>query len=346
MDGTGEFQRTPVLIALDWGTSSCRAWLLGPGRTVLEARHSGAGTLEVSGRGDSADPASRAANFEAAFLQMCGDWLSAAPDVRVLASGMVGSNQGWQEAEYVHLPSDIDSICARLTKVHFAGGELSIVPGLFFPGDPATGMPPDVIRGEEVQILGVLAETPEGSPDRLLVMPGTHTKWVHVQRGVVRDFVTAMTGEVFGLMMSHSIVGRLATDPPAGRALGEAFERGLAAATDLVPDRGLAAALFTGRTLVMGGRLRPDEVSDYLSGLLIGDEVNHVLGGFAQGSGQVSVCGSTGLSARYSRALEVRGVHARVAPEDVTVAGLWSLARSAGMIETDAVGAATAKASR
>lgn len=273
---------------------------------------------------------SRAACFEKAFFEMCGDWLAAHPRIPVLASGMVGSNQGWREAEYLDLPASVDAIAAHLITVPFDGGELSIVPGLYNPGDTRAGTPPDVIRGEEVQILGVLSGHTE---DTFLLMPGTHTKWVRCASGVVTDFSTAMTGELYALVMGQSIVGRLAL--PAGQgsdAATRAFDEGLRVGQTDVGERGLAALLFTGRTLVMGGRLDPTAVGDYVSGLLVGDEVAHMLRAVASDRPEILVCGTSDLARRYSRALALHGVRVAAAREDAAIDGLWSIATAAGLV--------------
>ncbi len=303
-------------------------------RSALEARTSDAGTLVVSGRRDPRDPAARAGCFERAFLELCGDWLARFPVIPVLACGMVGSDQGWSEARYLRLPTSVAAVGTRLASVPFSGGRLSIVPGLYHPGDPATGAAPDVIRGEEVQILGVLAGLPAGSAEVFLLLPGTHTKWVRCADGVVVDFVTAMSGELYGLVMSGSIVGRLAASPaPDHAAIPPAFHEGVTASGAGAGQRGLAAALFTGRTLVMGGRLDPTAVGDYVSGLLIGDEVAHMLRTVAAGRSEIYICGTSDLARRYAHALETHGVRPLPVREDAAVTGLWSIAAAAGLVD-------------
>ena len=183
----------PTLIALDWGTSNLRASLLGPGGAVLDRRSAAGGVMAV--------PEHR---FEAALRSLCGDWIDAHRGP-LLASGMIGSRQGWVEAPYLPCPATRDAAAARLVAVPLAGGAtLHIVPGLVCTG--ADGQA-DVMRGEETQILGAV---PADSPRTLVVLPGTHSKWASVERGVVRDFTTCMTGELHEALVRHTILGRLA----------------------------------------------------------------------------------------------------------------------------------------
>ncbi|UNX54848.1 2-dehydro-3-deoxygalactonokinase [Georgenia sp. TF02-10] len=318
-----------ALVAVDWGTSTFRAWLLDPRGRVLDTCRSSDGSRAVAETVAPDDVDGRATAFAAAFLARCGSWLAAAPGIPVLASGMVGSNHGWHEAGYLDLPADLGRLAEHLVSLDVGGSRVHIVPGL-----RATGATPDVIRGEEVQVLGALAGLTAGAAERRTVLlPGTHSKWVTLRGEVVTDFVTAMTGELFHLVLERSIIATLAAEAAPSGADRPAFARGLEAATGPVGRRGLAAALFTARTLVMAGRLRPAEVPDYISGLLVGDEVAHVLPGLPTAAGPVLVCGAPDLADRYVTALARHHRPAVVAPQDATVTGLWAVARAAGLVD-------------
>src|SRR5690606_3327905 len=134
--------------------------------------------------------------FEAALSSICAGW----PACPVLAAGMVGSRQGWHEAPYVDTPADVHALAARLVTVAAADGRrIHIVPGV------RDGAGPNVMRGEETQLVGALDVQPriaEGTP---LVLPGTHSKWVQSHRGRITGFTTMMTGELYGLLCKHSI---------------------------------------------------------------------------------------------------------------------------------------------
>ena len=302
-----------ALIALDWGTSSLRAWLLGADGGVLDARRSDRGLLAVT-RADG-DPTTA---WDAAFTDTCGDWLAAHQGVPVLACGMVGSAQGWVDAGYRDVPTALEVGPGDLTAVDHRTGRVHVVPGL-----RSTAGPGDVIRGEETQVAGVL-DALGTAGDLTVVLPGTHSKWVSVRQRRVEAFSTAMTGELYGLLLGDSILARTATHAVRD---DEAFRRGVAAASG---GRGLQVELFGARALVLAGRLPPGSVPDYVSGVLVGDEVAHLLP--RAGAGPVVVCGGEDLCRRYALALAAAGVEAEVHTEDVTVRGLWRTARSAGLV--------------
>jgi 2-dehydro-3-deoxygalactonokinase len=314
------------MIGLDWGTTSCRAYLLGEGGIVLDQRTGGRGVLVLTRSGD------RAAAFEHELARLCGDWLEQNRGIPLVASGMVGSNQGWVEAGYRNLPVDLGSRPEYLTDVATPYGPLFIIPGLFKEG--AGPDFPDVIRGEETQLLGALPAEPRvaatesvGRP-AVVVLPGTHTKWVRLEGSVVTDFVTSMTGELFGLVMQHSIIARLAEDAPESDL--EAFERGLETAFDGEWD--ISTTLFSARTLVMAGKLEPVAVKDYVSGLMIGAEVERFASRWLGDEREnVTICANASLGGRYQRALRLAGVESALAPEDAVAAGLWRTAVALGL---------------
>ncbi|MBE1875670.1 2-dehydro-3-deoxygalactonokinase [Myceligenerans pegani] len=313
-------ERNAALLAVDWGTTAFRAWLLDDSGAVTDRVTSADGSLRVSERADS--PSERAEVFRDAFVGRCGPWLTANPGVPVLAAGMVGSDHGWAGAGYLDVPADLRELAGRLTVVPAGESVVHLVPGL-----RVTGPDPDVMRGEEVQLRGVLAATTDHSAT--VVLPGTHTKWVRLDGGCVTGFTTAMTGELYGLLLRDSTLSRLAARR-AGPEITTAFTRGLEAAERQGDERGLGALLFTARTLALAGRLESGEVADYVSGLLVGDEVRHALQGAS--AGVVTVCGSPSTAPRYRHALERAGVSVRTVEEDVAALGLWRIAQDAGLV--------------
>ena len=141
-----------------------------------------------------------------------GDWLSATPGVPLIACGMVGSAQGWREAPYVLCPASADSLVSGLTVFDVGGGaRLHIVPGV-------RNQRPNVMRGEETQVVGALALAPQLSAWATLLMPGTHSKWVDLRDGRLDDFRTFMTGELFAVLRDHSTWGELRGGPLRHRA--------------------------------------------------------------------------------------------------------------------------------
>jgi 2-keto-3-deoxy-galactonokinase len=201
-----------------------------------------------------------------AFDAACGDWLDAQPGLPVIACGMVGSAQGWSEAAYRNTPADVASLGQALHTVRsLRGVDVHIVPGVI----EQVGLP-NVMRGEETQVLGVLQNL-SASGEFLIGLPGSHSKWVEVVDGCITHFDTFMTGELFAVLSQHSILGR--TQRSAGQFEADAFDRGVQVALSADGQRGVLSTLFSARTLGLTGELAPDQQPDYLSGLLIGHEL-------------------------------------------------------------------------
>ena len=316
-----------ALIALDWGTSSLRAYRLdGAGRT-LEVRNLPWGIMRLPTVADATGQDTDA-GFEAAFEQACGDWLTEQPDLPVIACGMVGSAQGWREAAYLDVPVDLSGIARLMTRVERPGrATVHIVPGLI-----ERGALPNVMRGEETQIAGILAATAGHAADLLVGLPGTHSKWVRVRGNEVVHFDTFMTGEVYAALREHTILGRtMRADAPHD---AQAFARGLAVAAQPEGRAGVLSALFSTRTLGLTGELDGGAQADYLSGLLIGYEVDSLLR-MARSTGalpRIVLCGQEALCHRYALALAHYGADpAELAPQ-ATERGLWQLAQAAGLV--------------
>jgi len=323
------------VIALDWGTTRCRAYLLGGGGAVLSERQSPSGIMAVSARAIAAGTPAQDV-FEEVFDELCGGWLAAAPGLPVIACGMVGSNRGWAEAAYRDVPADLSSPGPALTRVRTSAGVVvNIIPGLI-----SAAALPDVMRGEESQILGALAgaESPSAGREaleRIVILPGTHSKWVRVVGTTVLAFTTCMTGELYALLTKDSTLSLLAVR--SERPDWEAFDRGVEVATSATGDGGILNTAFSARTMVLTGALAPSQVDDYISGLLIGHELAGVGASWLEGySGSVLLCGSAPLNERYRRALARRGVAVELAAPRAAAAGMWHVAVSAGLVH-DAV---------
>ena len=263
--------------------------------------------------------------FEQVLRDLCGDWL-AHNDCALIASGMVGSRQGWKEAPYLDCPAGITAAASQLTTVPvtLANGAkrvLHIAPGLRY--QEANGAF-DVMRGEETQIWGARL-----APGSRCVLPGTHSKWAWTgSNGEVLQFQTWMTGELFGLHAKHGILGRLMQqdhqrmdDFRAGVKLG------------LVSVGQANHVVFAARTAGLMGQVAPEGLPDYLSGILIGLEV---AGASAQDddatrSQPVTLIGEDGLCERYGVALELAGLAWQRSPADATTHGQWLIAQAAGL---------------
>ena len=189
------------MIGIDWGTTAFRAYRLAPGGTILDRRESEGGILSVPECG-----------FPAALSAAIGPWLAEGERL-VLLCGMVGSRQGWVEAPYLPCPAGPAEIAAALTPLPFDGARCLLVPGLTTRD---AGGVPDVMRGEETKLIGLLAEL--GTAEALACLPGTHAKWARLSGGRITHFATQMTGEVRAVLLEHSILGRLAKDAPTDEA--------------------------------------------------------------------------------------------------------------------------------
>jgi 2-dehydro-3-deoxygalactonokinase len=287
------------MIAIDWGTSSLRVYRLDRDGAILESRSSASGILAVEGGA-----------FAQALEQAAGDWI-ASGEAPILMSGMIGSRQGWVEAPYAACPAGVEEIGKALREVRWKNHRAWIAPGLSCRD--ASGVH-DVMRGEEVQILGVLDELGAGS--HRVCLPGTHSKWVTVSEGRIVSFATYMTGEVYAVLKAHSILGR----QMSGEAHSEAaFADGIARSAD---GTGLLHHLFGVRARGLFGELDDAESASYLSGLLIGHELRTAAGG----ARFVNLLCTAQLGALYARAGSALGIQTRLFNPDAVTRGLHSLA--------------------
>ncbi|MDY7578760.1 2-dehydro-3-deoxygalactonokinase [Herbaspirillum sp. RTI4] len=320
-------QSQAQLIALDWGTSSLRAYLLAGPEKVVESRQADWGIMHLPENG-----------FAGALTSLCGDWLMQYPQLPILAAGMVGSAQGWREAPYVETPANVVDLALHLvTTAGPQGRPVHIAPGVI-----AGGLFPNVMRGEETQILGALHLYPAltaSDQEQLIVLPGTHSKWVKVQAGRIENFTTFMTGEVYSALRQHTILGRLMSyEEDQDLERPSAFERGLHVARDH-PQSGVLSKLISVRTLGLTNQLAPTQLADYLSGLLIGYEIVEAILAFPDNVSSKAppliLIGDKLLCERYRIAISHFGLSAdRDEIVDPTQAGLWHLASAAGLIPT------------
>jgi 2-dehydro-3-deoxygalactonokinase len=282
------------MIGVDWGTSSLRAYRIGADGRALERRSVPLGIVAVTN-----------GNFAAVLEHEIRPWLSQG-ETRVLLCGMIGSRQGWREASYVPCPAGAADLAAALVDVPFDWAQVKLVPGLSAV-DP-DGVP-EVMRGEETQIVGV--PTALGAAG-IACLPGTHSKWASIANGRVAHFRTFLTGETFAALRDHTILGRMMRGEATDAA---AFDRGLARAR---ADGGLLHHLFGVRTLGLFGQLAEEAAASYLSALLIGHEIQAALPQRAY----VHLIGATGLCMLYARAIEQAGGRAIIEDEDAAARGL------------------------
>ncbi|MFJ2430196.1 2-dehydro-3-deoxygalactonokinase [Pseudomonas sp. NPDC087804] len=322
------------LIALDWGTTSLRAYKLAADGVVLEQRSLSSGIMQLPKTPRINNGRECADGFELAFDEACGDWLDAQPDLPVIACGMVGSAQGWREAAYCETPANVANLGNSLqTVISIRGTVVHIVPGVI-----QRSRLPNVMRGEETQVLGVLQNLPvEAGADLLIGLPGSHSKWVDVVDGCITRFDTFMTGEVFAVLSEHSILGR--TQQVSATFDAQAFDRGVQIAQSADGELGVLSTLFSARTLGLTGELSPTAQADYLSGLMIGHELAALASAQRRRRNNpnlpsIILIGNAQLCARYRRALDACGFAKVTLAEQATERGLWQLALAAGLIDS------------
>jgi 2-dehydro-3-deoxygalactonokinase len=250
--------RDARFVAGDWGTSNLRLFLCDAQGGKLEEAN-GPGAAEVNGR------------FASTFTSLTARWVECHGPLPAVLCGMVGSSLGWTRAPYVPCPAKPEQIADAC--VSLQDGAIAVVPGLSCHNRFNA---PDFLRGEETQVLGALSLDPEFRHGRRIIcLPGTHTKWVVVEDGWVREFFTAPTGELFGILRAHSVLIR-----GAGHFDGsnhrDAFEKGLAQ-FNAFPQAQLLHRLFESRSRQLSGELEAPAAAAYLSGLLVASDVQGAL---------------------------------------------------------------------
>jgi len=294
------------MIAIDWGSSSLRAFRLDAAGAIRDTRRSEQGAMKCDGR----------------FAEVLAGIVEGWDDRLVVMAGMIGSRQGWIDAGYVACPAgpaDIAAQMQRLPQDAFPSREVWLVPGL---STVDAHQVPDVMRGEETQLCGVLPELGEGTHH--VCLPGTHSKHVRVVDGRIDGFATHMTGEVFELLCRHSVLARTMEDGPHDAA---AFADGVAMAAR---SRDLLHPLFTLRSRALFDQLAPSQGASYLSGVLVG----HELQALPDGVSHLHFISAENLAAPYLQAIQLRGGQATHHNEDAAARGLHRLAVLRGLMET------------
>ena len=288
---------TEGFIAADWGTTNRRAYRIDAGGKCVDEFEDDRGIMSVSA-GD--------------FPQAVADIRTRLGDLPVLLAGMVGSNRGWKEAPYVPCPAGMDEIAAALV---WAGQREAIVPGgSYLRGDRA-----DVMRGEEVQLLGAVAAGLV-DPMSMICHPGTHNKWATLRQGKVAEFRTVMTGELFNLLKEHSILSDLLKGPVEPNDI---FKQ---AARYAIENEALPAELFTVRARVLLGQAKKEDAAAYTSGILIGTDVR--IGLSVPAAARITLIGRPELTRLYAAAISEaqRGV-AELDGEQCFLAGIHEIAK-------------------
>ncbi len=295
----------PEWVAVDWGTSNLRAWGIDAKGEVLFALASDRGMGRL--RPDA---------FADTLSALLSDRVAAdGPPLSVLICGMAGARQGWLEAPYLNAPADLGGLMFGAVQPPMPGSRLvpHILPGVCQKFSGAE----DVMRGEETQLLGLSALIPGFSG--VAVMPGTHSKWALVNDRRIERFATVMTGELFEILRTHSVLRLSLSGDVAGPERDTGFDVGLVAGID-APEK-LSAMLFKVRASSLLSARGPDWCAGFLSGLLIGAEI----GGQRDwiGEPEIPLIGGAALCALYVRGFAIIGARARIVDAtEATLAGL------------------------
>ncbi len=297
------------LIAVDWGSSSFRAYLLDNANKVVERVENHKGVLTLN-----------AGSYVNTLLDACGEWLKHWPHLPVVMAGMIGSRSGWAETSYVPCPVSSEELSLHLH-------ELTVLPGvkvLITPGVSgfSPSQAPDVMRGEEAQIFGALqiAETTEA----MLCLPGTHSKWAHIDNNSIIQFSTFFTGEIFSLLQEHRSIGAILDENTAEDTANEdAFVQGVEYSRT---GGGFLHHIFSARAHWLTNSRQVKGLSSYLSGIAIGHEFSGAIALYGR-SDKLLMVGNNQLQQLYQLAAAIYDCQiSNIDADQAFVAGLCSIA--------------------
>jgi len=294
-------------IVLDWGTTSFRAFLVDHSGTILDRVETADGIRTVVDR--------RFADIVACLL---APWRDVHGSVPILAAGMIGSRNGWFEAPYVATPADARDLAAAVrTESLQNGGTITFFPGLI----DRTARPfPDVMRGEETQLVGLGLER-----DATVILPGTHSKWARIEGGRITRFRTFATGEVFATLADHSFLANVANR--SAEPNWRAFARGLDVVRAENGCAGLLSRIFTVRTGWLASAIDAGEMIDYLSGIVVGSEFAEAAAqGWHADGDAVIVVGDKDIAEIYRVAAEGFRLSVALGPENAALVGCLRIA--------------------
>ena len=300
-----------AFVAVDWGTSNARFALCDEDGQALEIRK-GPGAVESRGR------------FADVFDAATAEWKKSHGDLPAYLCGMVGSAIGWREVPYLPAPAHLADLADAPVMIRDG---VYVVPGMRCTNPLGA---PDVMRGEETQLFGALCRGEFGAGHRIVCMPGTHTKWAAVADDSLQEFLTVPTGELFATLCEHTVLVRDRTTPIVHVAAD--FERGLAEAAKhpgMLPQQ-----IFQARSLRLDGQLSAEGAASWISGLLIGADVQGALQLFSEhdDKADVLIIGTPQLVASYTRALAEFGRKAAALDgSDAALAGLAYVYREQGL---------------
>lgn len=309
-----------ALICVDWGSSNFRAFLLDHSGNLLDTIDTNQGMLKLE-----------QSSFEPVLLNLLEEWV-AEEKIPILMAGMVGSAGGWRNIEYVACPIDIENLSANIIPIENALNlKIAIIPGIETDKSSSTY---DVARGEEVQVLGAMSMIGKHYiGDSLFCLPGTHSKWITMKNKKITDFSTHITGELFAILTNHSMIA--ATKPNNNRLDETVFVQALKYVKKF---GGLANYLFSARSNMLNGQLANADIDNYISGILIGNEVKEMRQAMPslkldQNSNIVYLVGNDLLNKNYFTALKFFGLRPVILDGlEASYRGMYLVAKQAGYL--------------
>ena len=282
-------------IAGDWGSSHLRLSLLDAASGAAVAQADGPGIQSVSK--DS---------LPGVFASLTQDWRKLHPSMPIILCGMVGADIGWVDAGYMQCPLKLSQLCQHLAQVQSETGPVTIIPGISCRNPIGAA---DMLRGEETQMLGALAQHPDlCQGQHLLCLPGTHSKWVWLEDGTVQHFITSISGELYALLGQHSMLVKNCA--PTVVVENRAFADGVARSA-AHPYVDLLQLLFETRSRQLSGMLAPIDAGSFMSGLLIGRDIHSATALFQNawhGRQSIIYIGEHTLTAAYLAAAKQSGL--------------------------------------
>jgi 2-dehydro-3-deoxygalactonokinase len=300
----------PVTVLLDWGTTNFRAFLVKSDGSIIDEKEGDRGIQSVA-KGE----------HERVVSEALASWRAEYGPLDILAAGMIGSRNGWIEMPYVPTPAAAADLAAACRTIELAEGDrLTFLPGLT---DPTAFPFPDVMRGEETQLVGFGLMR-----DMIVVLPGTHAKWAEIRNGRIERFRTFVTGEIYTTLANHSFLSKVATAERDHATA--AFAKGVALAQEeCARAGGLLTRLFAVRTGWLAGTTTPDEMKSRLSGLIVGWEfVEARAGGWFKEGDTIAVVGDDDLVEVYERVATAFGLELAPAPADAAIRGALAISGS------------------
>lgn len=295
-----------------WGTTNLTVYLIDVSSSRVISQKTGPGISRLDGRSP-----------EDALFSLINPWLADYAVQSLQLSGMVGSTIGWVDASYLECPLDIQDIAGRTFDFEARGLPVSVVPGLKCVNPFGH---PDVMRGEETELLAWMSgATGAQLKESIVCIPGTHAKWVHVKNRRVETFFTSVVGEVYQVITANGVLAKLHNQKPAQSS--QAFTQAIKDIS--ASPENLMNLLFTARANTVTGTFTNAEATEYLSGLLIGADLNAAIKGFGRGVMQqnaVPLIGAEYLTRRYREGLAHWGIESEcIRASDIGAAGLFSV---------------------